>query len=434
MTQPSPPPPPPDAPAAPRRRWARRVVVGFLIVANVAIFGGLAALWWAARQVTTSVSTIPAGDLSLTEKPADLGEPRTFLLIGSDSRADLPDDFENMGDFGGQRADVIMLVQLLPDENRLQMLSIPRDLKVTLPSGPNRINAAFNDGAAAIVDAVGAATGLPIHHYLQVDFAGFAGIVDAMGGIQMTFPFPARDSKSHLEVGAGVQVLDGKTALALARSRSYQELRDGRWVSVDANDIGRTRRQQDLLMAMLAQLDRPSSIGGFGELVDALGGFVTTDDALGEDDIIQLAWEMRSIDPAEVEAVTLPVRDLEENGVWYVTEVQPAAGEVIAAFAGGEPLTQAADRPTRVVVQNGNGRAGSASVVGDSLSAAGFEVVSVGNSGREDYATTRVLARPVDLDRAQQVVDALGYGTAAVGRPPTEADVVVIVGFDGPSG
>ena len=76
------------------------------------------------------------------------------------------------------RADVIMLLQVLPDSGRLQLLSIPRDLRITYGGRTGRINATFADGAADLVGAVSAETGLPIHHYLQVEFGGFASIID----------------------------------------------------------------------------------------------------------------------------------------------------------------------------------------------------------------------------------------------------------------
>jgi LCP family protein required for cell wall assembly len=421
--------PPPAAPVR-TRRWPKRLLIGFLVVANLGIFGGLAAVWYAARQVTSSVATLPSEGLGLAEAPADLGEARTFLLIGSDSRADLPEDWTGFGSAGGQRADVIMLVQVIPGTGTLQMLSIPRDLRVTYNGDTNRINAAFNQGAAAIVEAVSQFAQVPIHHYLQVDFAGFAGIVDAVGGIKMTFPYPARDSKSHLEVAAGTQVLDGRTALALARSRHYQEFREGEWVFVDASDLGRTRRQQDLLMALVNQIGRPSSIDGFGELVDSLGRFVTADDALGEDEIIQLAWEMRSVSSDDFDALTLPVDLYEEGGVSYVIPHEPEAGAALAAFRAGEPLTAAVEGNGRVEVQNGNGVAGSAAAVADRLRGGGWEVVAVTSGEREDYAATVVVARPRYLSRAEAVAAFLGYGTVQVGTVPTGADVVVIVGAD----
>jgi len=418
-----------------RSPWVKRGLIAFLVVANVGIFGALAALWLGAREVTESVPTLDAEDLELTEKPAELDEPRTFLLIGSDSRADLPEDLGNFGSFGGERADVIMLLQVIPEDNRIQLLSLPRDLKVTWNGSPTKINGIFNseDGPAAMVAAVREFAGVPIHHYLQVDFAGFAGIVDAIGGIEMTFPHDARDLKSDFQVSAGRQTLDGRSALALARSRSYQELIDGRWVSVDASDFGRTRRQQDLLLAMITQVDRPSSIGGFQDLLAALGDFVTIDGQLDEDTIIQLAWSMRSIGTDDLDARTLPGVISNEGGVSYVVAEQPEADQVLAAFRDGAPLSEI-PALIRVEVQNGNGVAGSASTVGDVLSSAGFDVVGAVNSDREDYERTLVLARPNLLPAAERVVSALGYGSAEVGRTPDGVDVVVIVGRDAPIG
>ena len=276
-------PPAAPAPAAPpkARRWPKGLLITLLIVANVGIFGGLGALWFAARHVGGAVATLDSSELGLADLPAELSDPRTFLLVGSDSRENLPEDWVGYGNYGGQRADVIILVQVLPDEGGVQMLSIPRDTKVTIDGTTNRINAFFGEGAGQIVEAVSQFAQVPIHHYLEVDFAGFAGIVDAVGGIEMNFPYAARDSKSKLDVPAGTQVLDGRTALAYARSRHYQEFRNGEWVYVDANDLGRTRRQQEVLMALLTQIDRPSSLAGFQDLVNSLGQFVTADDCAG---------------------------------------------------------------------------------------------------------------------------------------------------------
>jgi LCP family protein required for cell wall assembly len=409
---------------------ARRLLIGLLITANIVVFGALAVVWLAARQVASAVSTIPAAGLELTAEPARLSEPRTFLLIGSDSRENVGGLSADFGNFGGERADVIILMQLLPGEGRLQMLSIPRDLKVSWQGSTRKINATFAvGGAAGIIDAVQSQTGLPVHHYVQVDFAGFAGLVDAIGGIRMTFPHPARDIKSELDVSPGTRLLDGETALALARSRTYQEFIDGRWVSVDADDIGRTSRQQDLLLAMFTQIERPSTIAGYGELLDALGSFVIIDDSLDADDIVQLAWEMRSVGPEQLDAATLPVDITTEGGVSYVVEREPEAASLVAAFRAGEPLGEALD-VIRIAVENGNGQAGSAAAMSDLLTAAGFDVVSVGNSGRTDYQVTLVVSRPVNLDVAAEVVAALGFGQATSGRLPEDVDLVVIVGAD----
>ena len=409
----------------------RRVLIGFLIAANVVVFGALGLVWLVARQVESSVSTIQAETLDLAEEPT-LSEPRTFLLIGSDSRANVDELSGDFGDFEGERADVAILLQVFPGEGRLQMLSLPRDLKVLWEGSARKLNATFAlGGAAGIIETVQSETGIPIHHYLQVDFAGFAGIVDAVGGIRMTFPFPARDLKSGFEVSAGTRLLDGETALALARSRKYQELRGGDWVSIDADDIGRTVRQQDLLLAMVTQIDRPSTIAGYGELLDALGRFVITDNALDSDDIIQLAWELRSIDSDDLDSITLPVNITIEGGVSYVVERQPDANEVINAFLTGEPLVTPPSS-IRVEVENGNGRAGAAAEMVETLSGLGYDVVSTVNSARSDYQITLVIARPTSLAAATELVARLGYGQSTVGRTPAGADLVVIVGADAP--
>ena len=406
----------------------KRAVVIFFVVANVVVFGALGAVWWAANKVSSAVSTVP--DLSLPGN-VDLSQPRVFLLVGSDSRENL-DDLTNFGPAGGQRADVIILAKVVPADGRVQLLSIPRDLRIDYGGRTGRINATFGSGAADLVAAVSAETGLTINHYLQVEFGGFASIIDAIGGIRITFPYPARDLSSGLEVGAGTQLLDGDTALSYARSRKYEELRSGEWVSVDANDIGRTRRQQDVLLAILTQVDRPTSIGGFQSLLDALGEFVTVDSGFDAEEILQLAWSMRSISGSDVESMTLPVRGFAEGGTSYVVRVEPEASTVIDAFAAGTAMTT--DAQARVQVQNGNGIPGAAGVVASALAEAGFEVVETLDSARSDYQVTEIVAGAAHLALAQAIADALGYGEVIVGRTPIDVEVVVIVGADAPTG
>ncbi len=420
--------------AAPPRRWARRSLIIFLVVVNLGIFGGLAVVWLAAHRVVSSVPTIPAAGLGLSQAPRSLDEPRTFLIVGSDSREDLPEDMEGFGHYEGQRADVIMLVQVIPERGAVQILSIPRDLRIEVGGTAAKINGTFNEGAPAIIEAVASATGLPIHHYIQVDFAGFAGMVDAVGGIEFDFPYPARDLKSKLSVGAGFQVLDGEMALALARSRNYQEFRDGQWVYVAASDIGRTGRQQELLTALITQIDRPASVGGFSNLVDSLGGFVTTDGSLTEDDIIQLAWQMRSVSAGDIDAITAPVEGLEEGGISYVVFRKPDVYLVLAAFRLGEPFASAETGTARVEVQNGNGVDGSAAAMADTLRAGGWEVVNVTNAARLDYESTVIIAPSDSRVLAAGIAGYLGIGGVEEGAVSPEADVVVIVGADAVDG
>ncbi|HEX2153454.1 MAG TPA: LCP family protein [Acidimicrobiia bacterium] len=262
----------------------------------------------------------------------------TYLVVGSDSRENLPDDLEgNFGDFGGARADVIMLMQVVDD--RVQLLSIPRDLKVEIPGeGTDKVNAAYAfGGPELLVDTVAQATGIPINHYLEVDFGGFAGIVDALGGIELDFPAPARDLKSGLEVDeAGSQVVDGATALAYARSRSYEELRDGEWQTVRGGDIERTGRQREVMLEILAKASSPTGMVRSPLVLNQVTGNITGDSTVTPLLLVRTGWAFRSA--GETEAVTLPVVGSSENGVSYLVRDEPRATEVLEAFAAGRPL------------------------------------------------------------------------------------------------
>jgi LCP family protein required for cell wall assembly len=197
----------------------------------------------------------------LDVRPVATTEPITFLVIGSDSREGL-ESLQNFGVSDGARGDVIMLIKLYPGTGSAQILSLPRDLLVDIPGhGSDRINAAYSYGGAPLmVRTVRQVTGLPVHHYVEVDFVGFQALVDEIGGVHVEFSYPARDLNSGLKVEAGRQLLDGKQALAFARSRHFEELRNGDWVPVQADDFGRTHRQQKLILAILAGVKKPSSL------------------------------------------------------------------------------------------------------------------------------------------------------------------------------
>lgn len=263
--------------------------------------------------------------------------PVNYLLVGSDSRENLPPEFGDwFGDFGGQRADVIMVLHA--GGGRVQMLSLPRDLKVSIPGqGVNRINAAYAFGGPdLLVQTVQAATGLPIHHYLEVGFADFASVVDALGGVDVSFPYAARDNKSGLNVSAGTQHLDGVMALAYARSRTYEELQGGQWVGVDQGDIGRTARQQLVVSQLLGNATTPGNVLRLPAIASDVGDSLKADDGIGMMDLARLGW---AVNRGAIETATLPVVDASEGGVAYVVPAEPEASRVLGAFAAGETMT-----------------------------------------------------------------------------------------------
>ena len=102
-------------------------------------------------------------------------------------------------------------------------------------------------------------TGIPIHHYVEIDFAGVGAVVDSLGGVTLDFDYPGRDGKSGFRTEAGRHTLNGEEAVAYARSRHYEILKNGSWTSTPGGDIARTGRQQEILIALFSQATSPSS-------------------------------------------------------------------------------------------------------------------------------------------------------------------------------
>src|SRR6266508_3399664 len=290
------------------RRIRRRLLVGcsvllvFMVVLTTAGYGYVHYRFGQIRSVK-----VPG------LRKASSGRPMNLLVVGSDSRAGLDDaDGRRYGDVGGQRNDVTLIVRVEPASKRVSLLSIPRDLVVPIAGSgaQNRINAAFAAGPGQLVQTIEQNFGIPINHYVLIDFDGFRAIVDALDGIDVRFPYPARDPLSGLNVAEpGCIHLNGSRALALARSRHFTYAKGGVWRSDPLADLGRIRRQhaflQALVEAALAKgLTNPVRANAFiGSLIHE----VTKDSALKVRDVIRLAASFRSFKPSKLTSYTLPV-------------------------------------------------------------------------------------------------------------------------------
>lgn len=407
----------------PRRglpRWLKVSIVTLLVLANLAVLG----IFWIVRIGDNALAEADTDDQVTDVLDAATGD-LTFLLVGSDTREGL-DDLKNFGSAGGERGDVIMLVKFKRD-GQAQMLSIPRDLWVDIPGqGKNKINAAYAFGGPSLmVQTIKQNLGVEINHYVEINFVGFMAMIDDLGGIEIAFPNPARDLSSGLDVDAGMQRLDGKTALAYARSRKYQELQGGQWVGVDASDIGRTQRQQEVIRAILTEIKSPSTITEAGSAASSLARHTTVDSRLASSSVAQLAWDFRAIVGGDIEGVTLPVVVGTEGNASVVYRDDPAAQTVIDNFKAGRPF---ADQPTRIQVLNGNGVAGAAGDMARRLELEGFDVVDLGDAPQR-YDTTTILAHQ-GTTFGNEVRSALGFGEVVASDVDNRYDVVVIVGSD----
>ena len=404
-------------------KWLKVALISLLVVANLVVLAAI----WAIRTGQGVLATAETDSEVSKVLDAASGDSLTFLIVGSDSRAGL-DDLSNFGDVGGQRGDVVMLVRLDLDTSKAQILSIPRDTYVPIPGyGENRINAAYAFGGPSLmVETIKNSLNVEVNHYVEIDFVGFAAMIDELGGISIAFPFPARDLKSGLDVTAGSQVLDGDMALAYARSRSYQELRNGTWVSVKATDIGRTERQQEVIRAIASELKQPSTITEAGDIAAAMAQHMTIDSTLANSSVASLAWSLKGILTGGIEAVTLPVTSATVGGKSVVVIKNPEAATVLADFRAGNSLV---GDTLRLQVLNSNGVAGSAGQVSQLLESRGFLVESIGNADGGILQTT-IVRVPVGSDAGDRIISALGFGVVEVGSVDNGYDAVVVVGVD----
>ncbi|HYO19559.1 MAG TPA: LCP family protein, partial [Dermatophilaceae bacterium] len=241
----------------PARRWPKRLLIGSLsvvvIVGLVAVAGTAWGLW--------SFSRLKREDLNLAAASGD--EPRNYLVIGSDSRDGIEKGSAGSGAMlgkdapPGRRSDSIAIMRIDPSKERVDMLSIPRDLWVPIAGtgDEQRINTAYGTSTQTLVDTIQQDLGIPIHHFVEVDFAGFQDLIDTIGGVPMYFDHPVRDTNSGLRVKAkGCVVLDGYQGLAFARSRHLEWSNGSRWVSDPTGDLGRMTRQQLLARAAMSKV------------------------------------------------------------------------------------------------------------------------------------------------------------------------------------
>lgn len=293
-----------------RRR--RRLLVALIVVLVVAVVG-VGGSYGYARMRFGQIASVDVPSLKAQPAP---GKPFNLLLVGSDTRQGLAEGGQ-FGQVSGQRADVLILVHIMPADHSARLLSIPRDLYVPIAGSGHsaKINAAFDKGPNQLVDTIQRALGVPINHYLLVNFDGFRHVVDALGGVDLDFPVPVRDWKdgrnqAGLDVPApGCRHVDGAQALALARSRYFQYLDpDGSWRYDPGFDLGRIRRQQTFLRVLAGKavgvgLANPLRTNA---LAASLVHSLTRDKGLTIGQAVRLAREFHSFDPDQLASQTIP--------------------------------------------------------------------------------------------------------------------------------
>lgn len=440
---------PSGSPSTPqRRRWTLgRILLGLMTII-ILVFGlGYWQVWQLAQRVVVSDPRGPALSSPL------LGA--NILVVGVDIRRDRPEE--------GVRSDTLMLIRFDGMGGWVNLLSIPRDTQVELDEpGPSKINAAYaygyrhatelygdgvtpeQAGMAYAADTVSRflnfdQRGMRVDYVVQVDFDGFAALIDALGGITIDVPqrivdeaYPTPDyGVMRVEFEPGPQRMDGARALIYARTRHAD------------SDFGRTERQQQVVQAIVQEIQQRNwfeRILLIPRLRDAITqdgetpAIVTTLPIANVDTLLAVARVAANLDPAligryRIEPGTVAVQTNGSNLIWDANDVAALVTRWLTP--PGEASEQA-----QVQVFNGAGVVGLARRTSEKLAANGFTLLSPADAPPGEYPRTVVYQIGNTPFTARRLAQLLG-ADLVVGSPPgisSQADIVVILGNDAANG
>ncbi len=389
------------------------------------------------------------GQQQQQQQPADTipnwnGKDRVnILLLGVDDRHDgtIP------------RSDTMILVSIDPPTKTVSMVSIPRDLLVTIPGhGDDKINAAYPYGSQSEITGPGLAEAtveynfkIKINYYAEVDFTGFQTIVDTLGGVTLDVSAPIKDDEypgalnnyTRVLFHSGLQHMNGIAALQYARTRH------------DDNDFARGNRQQQVLQALRQQGTQLGLITKAPDLLTALGNTVRTDLSLTQ--TLSLAKLGTQINSSNIHSYSLlPALTESSTAAGYyllpdwagIGQIMDKALGVGASTSGSSsasttPTPEAPDLAAKILVQNATQVNRLASNSSDLLVAEGFTSVTPAqapdSTGRDK---TTVVDFSGNLATARRIAELLNLPASVVSEgDPQDAgsyDVVVTLGSDAP--
>ena len=398
------------------------------------------------------IDAIRAPDGSTLQPGEWVGTDRiTILLLGIDQRPD------ERGE--PTRSDTIMLLTVNPANNTSGLLSIPRDLWVPIPGHEsNKINTAHffgeleeqGKGPELVRKTVEHNFGVKVNYFARVDFEGFERLIDAIGGITVDVRRPIKDDEYpddqygiiRIFLPAGIQQMDGPTALQFARSRHSE------------SDFGRIRRQQEVMLAARNRALQVNMIPKIPQLIGIVSEAVVTDipahqmiamtslaNRIEPDRIVR-----RSIDHTMVMdvnrdgSVLVPDREKIRKVMMEVFDDSPANTPTAVATATAVAVpAQATASPTesdlgrRIRVLNGTSRNRFAAMTAEALETRDFRIVAVEQADRSDYARTIIMVAGPRVTEAKEIAELLSVPESAIRTNQLVgdgADIAIILGFD----
>ncbi len=406
---------PSPEPSQPQRRPIRTTL---LVLGSVlAILFAAVAVWtimlYGALTGSASKTSPTMTQLRKALSAQQPNQPTRILVVGVD-KARIA---------GATRSDTMILVQLDWSSRQVWIVSIPRDTRIYLQGhGFLKVNGAHEIGGPALtVSAVRSLLGLPINHYVEVDWAGFERLVDDLGGVWVNIPSPIHDRKaaSHTlhsrarAVPSGYQHLDGAHALTFARSRKF----------IDA-DFSRMRDQQTLLRALASQAARPRNVVLAPRIIGDLFKQVITD--LGRGDMVSIALLANLAGSGGVHTTTL-------TGDWrspFVYANPTALAAIQRALRTDTDFNTNLTDPA-LTVSNGSGIAGAGAAITRRLQQQGLRVKRLGNAPRR-FDHTVVVYKGNDPSIAERVARLLGGAQVASAGSyyRFSTQILVVVGND----
>jgi LCP family protein required for cell wall assembly len=279
-----------------------------IVAVSAVVASSLGTYVWADTKLNQDI------DLGALPNRASLGQGTNYLVVGSDSREGLSEQARQdlrTGSTEGRRTDSMILLHT--GANGTTMMSLPRDSWVTIPpyinpetgknfrAAKNKLNAAFSlGGPDLLVRTVEQNTGLHIDHYAEIGFAGFVGVVDAVGGVEMCLDRAVKDKNSGADLQKGCQTLDGAKALAFVRQRKQEA----------EGDLGRTQNQQKFLAALAQKAVKPGTLLNPSKAFPTLGAGLDTlivDKDTGLRELMSLFEAMRGVTSGNGRQLNVPV-------------------------------------------------------------------------------------------------------------------------------
>jgi LCP family protein required for cell wall assembly len=455
--------------AAPKRRRSRKRTVawiaGTFFTVLVLLAGAAAGYGW---YLNHEIHRIDLKNLtSSPAKGADAGT-ENILMIGSTDRCALKVQNPAYGlcsqGVNGVNSDVVMILHLNPANGSLSILSIPRDLFIpnARAEGANKIDAGLYEGADQLINSIEEDFGIPIQHFVELNFDSFINVVNALGGVKMYFPEPVFDAYSGLNIQTtGCLTLNGTQALQVVRARHLQYKGPGvtttdpnYWPYENQSDLARIRRDHEFLR-VLATAVKAKGLGNpltDQSLVAGVVGQLTVDSGLSATDMISLVLTFHGVNVNSSPQLTLPVavdqfgNYVYKGGSYGDIEfpAEPQDHSAIDQFLGlkpGDDTYAGGALPTpstvTVSVENGSGATNQAADTADSLKALGFQIGTIGDTtpvGQEAETVVYYSSKTsANIAAAQAVANSMS-GAVIMADDPAQvqpgSQITVVTGTD----